>query len=45
MLLRLAYFGVSNVFALLRLLDGYASHYTQHRPHRARNLRPPDGGN
>ena len=26
------------------LLDGYASHYTQHRPHRARNLRPPDGG-
>ena len=26
------------------VLDGYVSHYHQHRPHRARNLRPPDGG-
>jgi putative transposase len=27
----------------LRLvLDGYVAHYNQHRPHRARNLRPPD---
>ena len=23
------------------ILDSYASHYNQHRPHRARNLRPP----
>ena len=26
------------------VLDRYVSHYSQHRPHRARNLRPPDGG-
>jgi putative transposase len=25
------------------VLDRYAAHYSQHRPHRARNLRPPDG--
>jgi hypothetical protein len=24
------------------VLDEYAAHYNQHRPHRARNLRPPD---
>ena len=24
-------------------LDQYAAHYNQHRPHRARSLRPPDG--
>src|SRR6516165_4630626 len=29
---------------LRAVLDGYVSHYNQHRPHRARNLRPPDGG-
>jgi len=23
-------------------LDRYAAHYNYHRPHRARNLRPPD---
>jgi hypothetical protein len=29
----------------LRLvLDEYVAHYNQHRPHRARYLRPPDGG-
>ena len=26
------------------VLDEYAAHYNQHRPHRARNLRPPDTG-
>ena len=26
------------------VLDEYAAHYNQHRPHRARNLRPPDYG-
>ncbi|MDQ2816343.1 MAG: transposase, partial [Actinomycetota bacterium] len=25
------------------VLDEYVSHYNQHRPHRARSLRPPDG--
>jgi hypothetical protein len=25
-------------------LDEYVAHYTQHRPHRARNLQPPDHG-
>ena len=29
---------------LRAVLDQYAAHYNQHRPHRARNLRPPDGG-
>jgi transposase InsO family protein len=30
----------------LRLvLHEYAAHYNRHRPHRARNLRPPDTGN
>ena len=24
------------------ILDEYAAHYNPHRPHRARNLRPPD---
>jgi putative transposase len=24
------------------VLDEYAAHYNQHRPHRATNLRPPD---
>jgi putative transposase len=28
---------------LRTVLDQYAVHYNQHRPHRARNLRPPDG--
>jgi putative transposase len=27
---------------LCAVLDRYAVHYNQHRPHRARNLRPPD---
>jgi hypothetical protein len=27
---------------LRAVLDRYAVHYNQHRPHRARNLRPPD---
>jgi putative transposase len=27
---------------LLAVLDEYVAHYNQHRPHRARNLRPPD---
>jgi putative transposase len=29
---------------LRAVLDEYAAHYNQHRPHRARNLRPPDHG-
>jgi len=24
------------------ILDEYVAHYNQHRPHRARNLQPPD---
>jgi putative transposase len=28
---------------LRAVLDEYVAHYNQHRPHRARNLRPPDG--
>jgi putative transposase len=27
---------------LRAVLDEYAGHYNHHRPHRARNLRPPD---
>lgn len=27
---------------LQAVLDEYIAHYNQHRPHRARNLRPPD---
>jgi putative transposase len=27
---------------LRAILDEYAAHYNEHRPHRARNLRPPD---
>jgi putative transposase len=27
---------------LRKVLDEYAAHYNTHRPHRARNLRPPD---
>ena len=27
---------------LRAVLDRYAVHYNHHRPHRARNLRPPD---
>jgi len=27
---------------LRMVLDEYVAHYNQHRPHRARNLRPPD---
>jgi putative transposase len=27
---------------LTAILDEYAAHYNKHRPHRARNLRPPD---
>jgi hypothetical protein len=27
---------------LRAVLDEYAAHYNQHRPHRARNLRPPN---
>jgi putative transposase len=29
---------------LRAVLDEYVAHYNQHRPHRARNLRPPDVG-
>jgi transposase InsO family protein len=29
---------------LSAVLDRYAAHYNHHRPHRARDLRPPDGG-
>jgi transposase InsO family protein len=29
---------------LRAVLDEYARHYNRHRPHRARNLRPPDYG-
>jgi transposase InsO family protein len=28
---------------LRAVMDEYVAHYNQHRPHRARNLRPPDG--
>ena len=28
---------------LRAVLNEYVAHYNQHRPHRARNLRPPDG--
>ena len=27
---------------LRAVLDEYAAHYNRHRPHRGRNLRPPD---
>jgi putative transposase len=27
---------------LRAVLDEYVAHYNRHRPHRARNLRPPD---
>jgi putative transposase len=27
---------------LRTVLDEYAAHYNRHRPHRARNMRPPD---
>ena len=30
---------------LCAVLHGYVTHYNQHRPHRARNLRPPDSDN
>jgi putative transposase len=29
---------------LRAILDEYVAHYNRHRPHRGRNLRPPDGG-
>lgn len=29
---------------LRAVLDEYVAHYNRHRPHRARNLRPPDSG-
>jgi transposase InsO family protein len=29
---------------LRAVLDEYVAHYNQHRPHRARDLRPPGGG-
>jgi putative transposase len=29
---------------LRAVLDEYVAHYNQHRPHRARNLRPPAAG-
>jgi putative transposase len=29
---------------LRAVLDEYVAHYNCHRPHRARNLRPPDSG-
>jgi putative transposase len=29
---------------LRAVLEEYVAHYNQHRPHRARNLRPPDSG-
>jgi putative transposase len=30
---------------LRAVLDEYVTHYNHHRPHQARNLRPPDGSN
>ena len=30
---------------LRAVLDEYVAHYNRHRPHQARNLRPPDAGN
>ena len=30
---------------LRAVLDEYVTHYNRHRPHRARNLWPPDSGN
>ena len=29
---------------LRAVLEEHVAHYNQHRPHRSRNLRPPDGG-
>ena len=29
---------------LRAVLEEYVAHYNRHRPHRGRNLRPPDGG-
>jgi hypothetical protein len=29
---------------LRTVLEEYAAHYNRHRPHRARNLHPPDAG-
>jgi putative transposase len=29
---------------LRAVLEEYVAHHNQHRPHRSRNLRPPDGG-
>jgi transposase InsO family protein len=29
---------------LRAVLEEYVAHYNRHRPHRARNLQPPDGG-
>jgi len=30
---------------LRAVLDEYVTHHNHHRPHRARNLQPPDGSN
>jgi putative transposase len=34
---------IAGVRHLHTVLEQYAAHYNRHRPHRARNLRPPDG--
>jgi putative transposase len=34
---------IAGPWHLRAVLDEYAAHYNQHRPHRARKLRPPDG--
>jgi putative transposase len=33
---------IAGQWHLRAVLDEYVAHYNQHRPHRARNLRPPD---
>ena len=34
---------IAGPWHLRAVLDEYAAHYNQHRPHRTRKLRPPDG--
>ena len=35
---------IAGPWHLRAVLDEYVAHYNRHRPHRARNLRPPDCG-
>jgi putative transposase len=34
---------ITGPWHLRAVLDEYVTHYNRHRPHRARDLRPPDG--